>query len=173
RPRWPPRRRRATPPSRRRQSRPAPRRAGRRSRRRRDRAWPSTGPPRRRRRRPPPPREEPREPQATAAASSQTPVKVPASAVGYGAPSKDEMTDALKAAANRYAPELPPGLTWGYFDKARKQLYVFCSTCKQYVDVIKFNMNTNTFEAEDGCCPHWTGQVKGDFYSQARKAAGV
>ncbi|CAK0816967.1 unnamed protein product, partial [Prorocentrum cordatum] len=114
-----------------------------------------------------------REPQATAAASSQTPVKVPASAVGYGAPSKDEMTDALKAAANRYAPELPPGLTWGYFDKARKQLYVFCSTCKQYVDVIKFNMNTNTFEAEDGCCPHWTGQVKGDFYSQARKAAGV
>eukprot|EP00928_Gymnodinium_smaydae_P015711 TRINITY_DN15817_c0_g4_i2.p1 TRINITY_DN15817_c0_g4~~TRINITY_DN15817_c0_g4_i2.p1 ORF type:complete len:287 (+),score=57.26 TRINITY_DN15817_c0_g4_i2:132-992(+) len=129
----------------------------------------------------PPPKRQKNESQASSSrpAPTESPrpsdsaeVRTVPQAEGYDAPEEDQMTAAQTSAKNRDAPPLPAReLKFGYFDQKKKDLYVWCSLCKVYVTVIKFNRQQQICScAGGGSCAHWTQSARDSYEKKMREA---
>ena len=67
--------------------------------------------------------------------------KAIAKAKNYGFPTRDE-DDAVKV---------------GFFYDKDKGLYMWCTSCKKWIDRVTFNMNLGLNDTSGGYCPHYNG----------------
>lgn len=74
-------------------------------------------------------------------------------------PNADQRQAAEKAAVGRHTPEPTKPVIFGYFDKHSKGIFLYCETCRVYIDRIKFNGNVPINESEGGRCPHYDAKA--------------
>eukprot|EP00929_Paragymnodinium_shiwhaense_P123499 TRINITY_DN9741_c0_g2_i1.p1 TRINITY_DN9741_c0_g2~~TRINITY_DN9741_c0_g2_i1.p1 ORF type:complete len:1978 (+),score=630.39 TRINITY_DN9741_c0_g2_i1:207-6140(+) len=78
-------------------------------------------------------------------------------------PDEESKQGAQKAATNRYAPELPAGLVWGYYYARKKELFAFCTHCEKWMIQGVFNGQNGQKDLKYGWCEHFTDEVKEEY----------